>query len=218
MAQGRKVLTLGEKVRDHLLKLGIETPVLNGVARQDVDEEISSHFREIMKLMLLNMEDDSLSKTPDRVAKMYSHELFWGLNYTNFPSISTFENKMRYDEMVTARCTVMSLCEHHFVPFIGVAHIAYIPNTKVLGLSKFNRVVDFFARRPQIQERLTEQVSATLKFVLDCEDVAVVIKAEHFCVKLRGVKDAQSETTTSRLAGRFFSNPSLRAEFLALTR
>jgi GTP cyclohydrolase I len=125
---------------------------------------------------------------------------------------------MRYDEMVAVKCTVKSVCEHHFVPFIGIAHIAYIPHDRVLGLSKFNRVVDFFSRRPQIQERLTEQVSAALRYILQTNDLAVVIQAKHFCVALRGVQDHLSDTTTSKLKGRFLSVPELRAEFLSLTK
>jgi GTP cyclohydrolase IA len=125
---------------------------------------------------------------------------------------------MAYDEMVAVKCTVKSVCEHHFVPFIGIAHVAYLPRNAVLGLSKFNRVVDFFSRRPQIQERLTEQISAALCYILQTDDVAVVIQAKHFCVALRGVQDHVSDTTTSKVKGRFKSVPELRAEFLALTK
>jgi GTP cyclohydrolase I len=149
---------------------------------------------------------------------MWCEEIFTGLDYQNFPKCTTIENGMAYDEMISCKASVMSCCEHHLVPFIGICYAAYIPNEKVVGLSKINRIVDFFSRRPQVQERLTLQISETLRYILKTDDVAVVIKAEHMCVKLRGVKDAASETITSKMSGKFLSNPSLRAEFLSLTR
>lgn len=210
-------LTMEEtSVHQHLLKLGIETPLRVGAVGDY--GAIETSFAEIMMRLKLDLKDDSLKRTPARVAKMYVEEMFYGLDYSKFPTISTFENKMRYDEMIASTCKVHSCCEHHFVPFIGVCHLAYIPNTKVIGLSKLNRIVDFFSHRPQIQERLTAQISATLQFVLKTQDVAVVIRAEHFCVKLRGIKDELSSTTTSKMSGRFLSVPELRTEFLALTR
>jgi GTP cyclohydrolase I len=210
--------SLGLEVHKHLLKLGIETPALFPSEVKISQQRIAEHFQAIMKELNLDMSDDSLSRTPERVAKMYAEEIFWGLDYRNFPRCSSINNKMRYDEVVSCKCTVKSSCEHHAVPFIGIAHVAYIPHTKVLGLSKFNRVVDFFSRRPQIQERLTAQIQKTLEFVLDTSDVAVVVKAQHYCVHLRGVEDTNSETTTSAMGGRFLSVPALRQEFLALTR
>jgi len=173
---------------------------------------------DILKILGMDLQDDSLRETPHRVAKMYCDEVFYGLNYNNFPKCSTFENKMQIDEMISGSCSIKSFCEHHLVPFIGVAHIAYIPNTKILGLSKFNRVADFFARRPQVQERLTSQILETLKLVVDTNDVAVVIRATHYCVHLRGVQDLNSVTVTSKMSGKFMDVPELRAEFLALTR
>jgi GTP cyclohydrolase I len=163
------------------------------------------------------MHDDSIKDTPTRIAKMYDSEIFYGLDYRNFPSCTTIENRMGYDELIVIKqIEVLSLCEHHFIPFIGYAHIGYIPETKVLGLSKFNRIVDFFARRPQVQERLTEQVHAALHHVLQSNDIGVVIRAEHLCVKLRGVKDNNSSTVTSKMTGKFRTERALREEFLHL--
>lgn len=208
---------LGQKVHKLLLKHKIETPASQKM-HEDVERGIANQFIGILNLLGLDYTNDSLSETPKRVAKMYAQEIFYGLNYENFPKVTTIQNKMRYDEMIAVTCSVKSMCEHHFVPFIGVAHVAYIPNTKVLGLSKFNRIVDFFSRRPQVQERLTAQIQKTLEFVLGTRDVAVVVKAQHYCVHLRGVQDEKSETVTSAMGGKFFSKPALRQEFLALTR
>lgn len=210
---------LATKVQEHLCTNQIETPGAGWKAWNDVTRTaVAISFREIMETMNLDLKDDSLSGTPERVAKMFLHEIFYGLDYRNFPDVLSIQNKMHCDEVITTTCQVRSMCEHHFVPFMGTAYIGYIPKDKVLGLSKFNRIVDFFSRRPQIQERLTEQVSASLQIVLETDDVAVVIKAEHFCVKLRGVQDTLSKTTTSKLQGRFRSVPELRAEFLSLTK
>lgn len=213
---------LGKRVAQMLLDRGIETPMVNASKYNEANDSAFDHIKSsqcsIMNSLGLDLQDDSLRDTPKRVAKMYCQEIFTGLDYDNFPACTVVENKMKYDEMVAGSASVMSLCEHHFVPFMGVANIAYIPKNKVLGLSKFNRIVDFFSRRPQIQERLTEQLSATLKYILETDDVAVVIKAEHLCVKLRGVKDQQSVTITSKLSGRFKAVPELRSEFISLTR
>jgi len=212
-------LALGQKIHEHLLLQGIETPMLFTPQDDVVKVETTTAFKTILESMGLDLTDDSLWKTPQRIGKMYEQELFWGLNYDNFPDATVVENKMRYDEMIAVEgITVQSTCEHHFLPFIGEATVAYIPSTKVLGLSKFNRIVDFFCRRPQIQERLTEQIAATLKLILDTDDVAVVIRADHYCVKLRGVRDSCSSTVTSKLLGKFREVPELRQEFLALTR
>lgn len=209
--------TLGEQVHAMLVSKGIETP-MRGAMAERADQDIIESYQVILHALGLDSLDDSLRRSPERVAKMYTQEIFWGLNYANFPKCSAIDNKMRYDEMISCRCTVKSMCEHHFVPFIGIAHVAYIPNTKVLGLSKFNRVVDFFSRRPQIQERLTAQIQKTLELILGTEDVAVVVKAQHYCVHLRGVEDTNSETVTSAMGGKFFKVATLRQEFLALTR
>lgn len=213
-----KANALGFKVQEHLESLGIECPIRKSISSASNERDVSRYVQSILQALNLDMRDDSLKDTPKRVARMYLEEVFYGLRYENFPKMTVVKNRMKYDEMITCRCQVMSLCEHHLVPFIGTAHIGYIPKDNVLGLSKFNRLVDFFSRRPQIQERLTEQVSAALQFILATEDVAVVISAEHLCVKLRGVKDQQSNTVTSKLAGRFRSTPEVRSEFLALTR
>jgi GTP cyclohydrolase I len=208
---------LGKEINEHLRSLGIETPAL--LDSPIMIEPIKRHFRHIMDSMGLNVDyDDSLKDTPTRVAKMYTQEIFYGLNYANFPVCTVIDNKMKYDEMVSQTCTVMSMCEHHFVPFIGQAYVGYIPGPKIIGLSKINRIVDFFSRRPQVQERLTAQISATLEYILEVPDVACVIRAEHLCVKFRGVRDEASHTVTSKMGGRFLSNPALRSEFLALTR
>lgn len=215
---------LGFEVAEHLRKLGIETPILglrtktDGKGPQYRANRVCNAVSEILTALKMDLKDDSLKDTPKRVSKMFLEEIFYGLDYGNFPKITTVENKMKYDEMIVCKSTVHSCCEHHLVPFIGTAYVGYLAETKIIGLSKINRIVDFFSRRPQIQERLTEQVSATLKFVLQTNNVAVVIKAEHMCVKLRGVKDANSHTTTSKMSGKFRTVPELRAEFFATTR
>lgn len=207
-------------VHRHLVKLGIETPMDGDYIRHAAGREhaIEESVHDIMEILGLDLEDDSLQNTPKRVAKMFTQEMFYGLDYANFPRISLFANKMKVDEMVVGKCSLISCCEHHFVPFIGTAHFAYLPKTKIVGLSKFNRVVDFFARRPQVQERLTAQIVATLQLVLETQDVACVIRAQHMCVHIRGVKDIGSETITSKMGGKFLSKPAARQEFLALTR
>lgn len=207
---------LGLRVHLQLKKLGIETPMQPQI--ENVDVHIRLQVRNILTSLGLDLTDDSLKETPSRVAQMFTQEVFWGLNYDNFPKMTTIENKMNYDEMIATSCSVKSICEHHLVPFMGIAHVAYIPKTKVLGLSKFNRLVDFFSRRPQVQERLTAQISSALQLILRTDDVAVVIKATHYCVHLRGVQDERSETVTSQVSGRFLKKPALRQEFLALTR
>lgn len=209
---------LGREVSEHLQGLGIETP-MTGEPNSLPFVEIKAHHTHIMISLGLDLNDDSLKDTPKRVAKMYCEEIFTGLNYDYFPKATTIENHMAYDEMVLVRnIEVNSMCEHHFLPFVGTASIAYIPKQKIIGLSKFNRIVDFFARRPQVQERLTEQVCAALQFILDTDDVAVVFSAKHFCVRLRGVKDTCSDTVTSKMCGRFRVNEALRLEFLSLNQ
>ena len=211
---------LGQQVHEHLVKVGVETPVIdNGLSSTDKIDSIQKNFTEIMTTLGLDLSDDSLTDTPLRVAKMYVNEIFWGLDYEAFPKCTTVNNKMHYDEMVVERnINVQSNCEHHFVVIDGLATVAYIPNTKVLGLSKINRIVEYFAKRPQIQERLTEQVFHALQFILETDDVAVLIDAQHYCVKSRGVEDAGSSTITSKLGGGFRADPALRAEFLSIAR
>jgi GTP cyclohydrolase I len=189
------------------------------MARTGKIELIESHFKGIMETLGLDLSDDSLIDTPKRVAKMYVNEIFWGLDYEAFPKCTTVDNKMKYNEMVCERnINVQSNCEHHFVVIDGLATVAYVPKDKVLGLSKINRIVEYFSKRPQIQERLTEQIFHTLQFILDTEDVAVMIDAQHYCVKSRGVEDTGSSTVTTRLGGGFKSDPAARNEFLSIAR
>lgn len=213
---------LGQKVHEHLLKIGVETPtVADRLKVCDADKiyEIQEHMKVILKTLGLDLTDDSLEETPARVAKMFVNELYWGLKPEYFPKCTTVQNKMNYDEMVLEKdVTILSDCEHHLRTIVGVAHIAYIPKDKVLGLSKLNRIADYFARRPQIQERLAEQIYHALAFILGTDDVAVVIDAEHFCVKQRGVQDENSHTITSKLGGCFKSDPTVRAEFMSLIK
>mgnify|MGYP001165524982 FL=1 len=211
---------LGKKVHEHLMSAGVETPVIdNGLSRKEKIDKIQNNFQEIATTLGLDLNDDSLIDTPKRVAKMYVNEIFWGLDYAAFPKVTVVENKMQYNEMVVEKgISVQSYCEHHFVNIDGLATVAYIPNNKVLGLSKMNRVVEYFSRRPQIQERLTEQIYHALCFILETENVALTIDAKHFCVKSRGVEDTECSTVTSRLGGNFRAHPEVRAEFLALLK
>lgn len=211
---------LGLKVHEHLVKMGVETPLKpNNLDRKEKIEKIESHMAEIMKTLGLDLADDSLAETPKRWAKMACNEIFWGLDYEAFPKCTTVDNKMKYNEMVVERnVSVQSNCEHHLVIIDGLATVAYVPKDKVLGLSKINRIVEYFSKRPQIQERLTEQIFHTLQFILDTEDVAVMIDAQHYCVKSRGVEDTGSSTVTTRLGGGFKSDPEVRNEFYQIAR
>ena len=182
-------------------------------------DKIKHHFTEIMQTLGLDLTDDSLKETPRRVAKMYVKEIFEGLESKNFPRITTIENKMEYDQMVCVQdIEVMSVCEHHFQTIDGLATVAYIPKTKVIGLSKLNRIVEYFARRPQVQERLTKQIADCLEYLLDSDDVAVHINARHYCLVARGVQDSRSSTTTSDLRGVFKKQATTRSEFLSQCR
>jgi len=211
---------LGQKVHEHLFKMGVETPRRdNGIDRKLKIAMIEEKFQDIMGILGLDLTDDSLIETPKRVAKMYVNEIFWGLDYDAFPKCTTVDNKMHYNEMVVERnVNVQSNCEHHFVVIDGLATVAYVPKQKVLGLSKINRIVEYFSKRPQIQERLTEQIFHTLQFILETEDVAVMINAQHYCVKSRGVEDTGSSTVTVRLGGGFKTDTSARNEFLSIAR
>jgi len=211
---------LGRKIHEHLVKMGVETPTVDSpLDRKEKIEVIEAHFQGIMRALGLDLKDDSLVDTPKRVAKMYVNEIFWGLDYDAFPKCTTVDNKMAYDEMVVERnVIVMSNCEHHFVTIDGLATVAYVPNKKVLGLSKINRIVEYFAKRPQIQERLTEQVFHALCYILETDNVAVMIDAQHYCVKSRGVEDTGSSTVTCKLGGGFKTDPAARAEFLSIAR
>jgi len=180
-------------------------------------DAIASHFREIMHLLGLDLTDDSLKGTPHRVAKMYVQEWFRGLSPEHRPEVRLFENRYKYEQMLVERdITLFSCCEHHFVPIIGKAHVAYLPGEHVVGLSKLNRVVQYYARRPQVQERLTRQIAEELKNALHTDDVAVLIEADHLCVMSRGVNDTSSGTLTAEYSGAFGQDAQLRQEFLRL--
>ncbi len=180
--------------------------------------QIEAHFREIMDILGLDLQDDSLNDTPRRVAKMFVREIFYGLNPANKPEVSLFDNKYRYRQMLVEKnITLKSFCEHHFLPIIGRAHIAYISSGKVIGLSKLNRIVDYFSRRPQVQERLTVQIAHELRRILKTDDVAVYIEADHMCVKMRGVEHDHSATITTDYSGKFL-NENFRSEFLQAIR
>ena len=208
---------LGLEIHNHLVAKGVETPMVpTDLSRSNKIDIISTKFRDIMETLGLDLSDDSLIDTPKRVAKMYVGEIFWGLDYEAFPKCTTVQNKMKYDEMIIEKnVNVQSNCEHHLVCIDGFATVAYIPSNVVLGLSKINRVVEYFSKRPQIQERLTEQVYYALQYILGTDDIAVVIDAQHFCVKSRGVEDVGSRTITSKLGGEFKTDPTSRQEFLA---
>ena len=211
---------LGLEIHKHLIACGVETPQMPSLLnRSDKIDIIETKFRDIMITLGLDLNDDSLMDTPKRVAKMYVNEVFWGLDHESFPKCTTVDNKMNYDEMVVERnVNVQSNCEHHFVIIDGLATVGYIPNHKVLGLSKINRIVEYFSKRPQIQERLTEQVYHALQYILGTDDIAVVIDAQHYCVKSRGVEDTNSSTVTSKLGGAFKADPTVRTEFISLAR
>jgi GTP cyclohydrolase I len=198
-----------EDIGDDHLHTGLETPMKTDAFKlsdSEKKERIAILFEEIMDVMGLDLTDDSLQGTPKRVAKMYIDEIFSGLNPENKPKVALFDNKYQYNQMLVEKnITFYSNCEHHFVPIIGKAHVAYISSGKVIGLSKLNRIVQYYAKRPQVQERLTNQIANELKLILDTEDVAVIIDAKHLCVSSRGIKDDTSSTTTVYYGGRFNS-------------
>jgi GTP cyclohydrolase I len=203
-------------VRATLLKNGLETPMIDtGLSSEQKYQRIKDLMTEVVSTLGLDLADDSLTETPHRIAKMYVNEVFSGLDYSKFPKLSLIENKMGADEMVKIRdIDLTSTCEHHFVTIDGMAKVAYIPKDKIIGLSKINRVVRFFAQRPQVQERLTRQILVSLQALLDTDDVAVSIDAVHYCVKSRGIMDSNSQTSTTALGGCFKQNVHTRAEFL----
>lgn len=212
-----KVMNDREKAEE-ILKGVAPTPYKdNGLTDEEKVEKIKPHFEAIMDALGLDRSDDSLADTPLRVAEMYVYEFYKGLKPENFPRITTIENKMKCDQMVVEKnVKVMSNCEHHFVTIAGMAHIAYIPSKKVIGLSKLNRIVDYFSRRPQVQERLTKQIADALEKILGCSDIAVYIDARHYCVISRGVEDPNSSTVTSDLRGVFKEDHRARAEFFRI--
>jgi GTP cyclohydrolase I len=204
-------------VKKVLIEQGLETPLIESeLTSEQKYQKIKGLFTEVVATLGLDLNDDSLCETPHRIAKMYVHEIFSGLDYGNFPKIAVIENKMNVDEMVKVdKIDLTSTCEHHFITIDGMAKVAYIPKNKIIGLSKINRVVRFFAQRPQVQERLTQQVLIALQTLLETDNVAVSIKATHYCVKSRGVQDSNSETSTTALGGIFKSNVHTRAEFIS---
>ena len=191
-------------------------PVIpNTLSDEEKIAKVSEKFKEIMEIIGLDLSNNSLQDTPKRVAKMYVTELFKGLKPENFPKITVIKNEMLYDQMVVVKdVSVISLCEHHFATIHGIANIAYIPSKGVIGLSKINRITDYFSRRPQVQERLTKQIADCLSYILKTEDVAVHINAKHYCVISRGVGDVNSSTITSDLRGAFKNSPETRTELL----
>ena len=205
------------RVQQALIKAGLETPMVeNHLSRDEKYNRIRESMRDVIETLGLDLRDDSLQESPHRIAKMYVDEIFGGLDYSNFPKMSVIDNKMGVDEMVKiSQISVLSTCEHHFVTIDGAAKVAYIPGNKIVGLSKINRIVRFFAQRPQVQERLTQQVLLALQTLLETKDVAISIDATHYCVKSRGVMDVNSSTSTTALGGEFKSNPQTRAEFLS---
>lgn len=204
-------------VRDALIKKGLETPmVVNNLSDDEKRRRIESSMAEIMQTLGLDLQDDSLVDTPKRIAKMYVEEIFSGLDYRKFPKITQIENKMSLMQPVqVSDISLTSTCEHHFVTIDGTASVAYIPQKTVLGLSKLNRLVAFFAQRPQVQERLTQQVMVAIQVLAGTEDVAVSINATHYCVKARGIRDSNSYTRTTALGGAFLNDKDLRREFFA---
>ena len=209
---------LGYEVRKYLISKGVETPIVDiNLGREEKVDLIRANMKTIIEVLGLDTTDDSISGTAERVAKMYIDELCSGLDYNRFPACTVFDNKMGYNQMVLQKdITFHSMCEHHFVNFHGLAQVAYIPNGQVVGLSKLNRIVNFFARRPQVQERLNEQIFYALEYILGTHDIAVLMQAEHLCVKSRGIQDQNSGMTTSKLGGGFYDIAKLRNEFMVL--
>lgn len=206
-----------DEIGDNHVSTCVETPMIDDAHRisdEEKIERISQNVRQIMATLGLDLNDDSLNGTPRRVAKMYVEEVFSGLNPKNKPEVRLFENTYGYNEMLVEKdISVYSYCEHHLVPIVGRAHVAYIPQNKVIGLSKINRMVRYYARRPQVQERLTMQVAREFRDLLDTEDVAVIIDAHHMCVSSRGIEDTKSSTVTAKFYGRF-KNLETRSELL----
>lgn len=199
-----------------ILEKVLPTPMQKSpLSDEEKIEVIKKHFSEIMKTLGLDLNDDSLQDTPKRVAKMFVKEIFSGLNDDSFPKLTLIDNKMKYDQMILIQdIKVMSFCEHHFLPIDGLATVAYVPNKKVIGLSKLNRIVNFFSRRPQVQERLTKQIADCMEEILETPHIAVHINAKHYCVISRGIQDINSTTSTADLRGDFKNSAETRTEFL----
>ncbi|AAM67697.1 GTP cyclohydrolase I FolE [Buchnera aphidicola] len=203
--------------RNVLLLKGLENPILkeyNDIKEKERELLIAEYLYKIMSLLNLDLKNESLKDTPIRISKMYVNEIFSGLDYKNFPKIMLMDNKIKFHEMIIVRdILLISTCEHHFITINGQATIAYIPENKIIGLSKINRIAQFFAKRPQIQERLTKQILLVLQVLLQTKNVAIIIHMDHFCVKARGVCDTSSSTVTSCLDGLFKSDKNIREEF-----
>jgi GTP cyclohydrolase I len=206
-----------QRVKDALIERGLETPlVYNGLSRDQKYDRIRESFTDIAHTLGLDLTDDSLAETPQRIARMYVDEIFSGLDYAAFPKATAIDNKMGVEEAVKVRgISVVSTCEHHFITIDGLATVAYMPSARIIGLSKINRIVRFFAQRPQVQERMTQQILVALQTLLETDNVAVLVDASHYCVKARGVMDSNSTTQTIALGGLFKSDSSVRAEFFA---
>ena len=206
-----------ESIGDNHVGTSVDTPMRDDAFDKTDDEKkeiIEHHFAHIMETLGLDLKDDSLQGTPRRVAKMFVNEIFYGLNPKNKPKMSSFENKYKYGEMLVEKnITVYSTCEHHFLPIVGKAHISYISKGSVIGLSKMNRIVEYFAKRPQVQERMTMQIVKELQETLGTDDVACIIDAKHLCVNSRGISDVASSTVTSEYGGQF-KNDAIKKEFL----
>jgi GTP cyclohydrolase I len=211
---------MNDELNDHdHLSASRQTPLKQDafvLSEDEKIEKIQEHVAAILDILGMDLTDDSLKGTPKRVAKAYVKEIFGGLNPDRRPSASTFENKYEYGEMLVEKnITLYSTCEHHLLPIIGKAHIAYISNGNVVGLSKMNRIVDYYAKRPQVQERLTLQVIEELQRILKTENVACIIDAKHLCVNSRGIRDVASSTVTAEYGGVFKTDETLRKEFLS---
>lgn len=212
-----ELTTDAQLVQSALIEHNLETPLIDtNLSSDEKYDRIKGLMTEVISTLGLDLSDDSLAETPHRIAKMYVNEIFSGLDYKQFPKLSLIDNKMGADEMVKVRdIDLTSTCEHHFVVIDGLAKVAYIPSKKIIGLSKINRIVQFFAQRPQVQERLTRQILIALQALLQTDNVAVSIDAKHYCVKARGVRDSNSQTSTTALGGCFRDNIHTRAEFLS---
>jgi GTP cyclohydrolase I len=202
-------------VRNALIAAGLETPMIEQkYSSEDQYEIIKRNFEEILMTLGLDLTDDSLTETPHRISKMFIKEIFSGLKYENFPKITAIENKINLEEAVCVKdISLISTCEHHFVTIDGSAKVSYVPNKKIIGLSKINRIIRFFAQRPQVQERLTQQILIALQSLLETENVAVKIDAVHYCVKSRGVMDSTSSTVTTAFGGCFKEDKDMRSKF-----
>ncbi|QCI16971.1 GTP cyclohydrolase I FolE [Buchnera aphidicola (Aphis helianthi)] len=212
-----KISKEAKLARNALILKGLENPILNeynGIKEKKRELLIAKYIYKIMYILNLDLKNDSLKDTPTRISKMYNYEIFSGLDYQNFPKITLIENTIKSNDMIIVRDIIlMSTCEHHFITMHGKATIAYIPKDKIIGLSKINRIVQFYSKRPQIQERLTKQILVVLQVLLNTENVAIVIYMNHFCVKARGICDVNSTAITSSLQGVFKNEKSIRDEF-----